>query len=283
MRWTCHGGSWAATAMMGHSTEQVPNKGAGNRDGSRAKSRLVQVWAFPLVWLVLYCSMRGFSDFATIGRLVIQNTEHTEYRILNTEYRIQNTEFCILLIVRVAMIKKPGLVREILHPSLRCPYQWNANAQQTMSRDELLSFFDEWLSFSYHKMQIPPLMPVLNTLCHYDLSNSQNQIKELEKIPGKAAGLTEPMDQHVFNSLLPASWKGEAGKGCCMCTFLWTPSPCSDRLCLLAKTKFSHSCGVTPDETDKYFYPLLTEGTFLIFMQGVAVLQPSSQFLGTKC
>lgn len=83
-----------------------------------------------------------------------------------------------------------------------------------------MSFSDEQLSFSYHKMQIPPLVPVLNTLCHYDLPNSQNQIKGLEKIPKKAAGLTKYMDQHVFNSLLPASWKGEAGKGCSTCTFL---------------------------------------------------------------
>lgn len=111
----------------------------------------------------------------------------------------------------------------------------------------------------------------------------KNQIKELEKIPGKAAGLTEPMDQHLFNSFLPAGWKGEAGKGCWVCTFLWTPSSCSDRFCLLAKTKCSHSCGVTPCGIDKHFCPLLTEGIFLIFMQRVALLQPSSQFLGTRC
>lgn len=69
-------------------------------------------------------------------------------------------------------------------------------------------------------MQIPLLVPVLNTLYHYDFSSSQNQVKELEKTPGKAAGFTKPMDQLGFDSLLTAGWKGEAGKGCCTCTLL---------------------------------------------------------------
>lgn len=237
---------------------------AGAKQGSRkeswfqSKKRASAGMSITHALAIFNCSTRGFSDIAIIEGLV----------------------------VRVAMIKKPGLVSgpgEALQPGLRCPYQWNANTQQTISRDELLSFFDERLSFSYHKMQISPLMPVLSTLSHYDFPNSQNQRKELEKIPGKAAGLTKHIDQHVFNSLLPATWKGEPGKGCSMCTFLWTPDPCSDRFCLSAKMKCSHSYGVTPYGIDKYFYPLLIEGTFLIFMQRVAVVQPSFQFLGTKC
>ena len=78
-------------------------------------------------------------------------------------------------------------------------------------------------------------MPVLNTLCYYDLPNSKKEIMELEKTPRKAAGMMKGMDQlyksstitdtnakmqkqppvqDVLKSLLPPSQEGEAGKGC---------------------------------------------------------------------
>jgi len=93
-----------------------------------------------------------------------------------------------------------------------------------------MSFFAEQtnipLSFSYHNIQLRPLRPVLNTLCHYDLPDSKTEIIDLEKTPGKAVRMVKGMDQlykssttrdtnakmqkHLQDNLqfLPASWEG---------------------------------------------------------------------------
>lgn len=118
-----------------------------------------------------------------------------------------------------------------------------------------MSFFAEQtnipLSFSYHRIQILPLTPVLNTLCHYDLPNSKKDITELEKTLRKAARMMKGMDQlyksstirdtnakmqkqppaqGVLKSLLPASWEGLLCTHAVCALFLWTTGRCRRRV-----------------------------------------------------
>jgi len=171
-----------------------------------------------------------------------------------------------------------------------------------------MSFFAEQtnipLSFSYHNIQLRPLRPVLNTLCHYDLPDSKTEIIDLEKTPGKAVRMVKGMDQlykssttrdtnakmqkHLQFRITSSSFL-QAGKGCSAhtlfvhCPFEQPATAQTGPAHLLAQTKRSHAHGVAPYGNDKYFFPLLIQVTFLIFMQIVAVFQPTCQDLGTSC